>query len=302
MKRCWLTDYMEYLVTTFYKFTSFNKDQLFSIKQNLEKKAKELNIIGLVLIAPEGINATLSGRRSEVKQYKQVVSEMVGNVLFKDSYSKVRPFKRFKVKIKPEIVQLQRVDLRPQGNETHISPQAWDTMIEKEDVVLIDVRNWYEAKLGTFKKALNPQTRRFSQFPTWLERSGISKNKKIGIFCTAGIRCEKAAVVMKEQGYENVYQLEGGILNYLEQRPNQNFEGECFVFDHRAAVGQDLHSSQRYGVCPQCGNGGAIPKTCVVCAAAYRTCEDCVVSQPVSVCSKNCRYKYNYASKKSEHA
>jgi UPF0176 protein len=286
---------MEYTVTTFYKFMPLEEGQLLDFKQILEDKAKSLNIFGLILIAPEGVNATLAGLPGDVASYKDWLVGQFGELVFKDSPSEMMPFKRFKVKVRAEIVQLGRTDIKPTGEESHISPEAWDEMMAKEDVVLIDVRNWYEAKLGTFKGAINPQTKTFQEFPDWLKKSGIAKGKKIGIFCTGEIRCEKAAVAMKEQGYDNVHSLEGGVLNYIEKRPNSNFDGECFVFDHRSAVGQDLRPSAKYKVCSSCGNGAALTATCVNCDKEYRICDDCAAASAASLCSKNCRYIFSRA-------
>lgn len=290
---------MEYAVTTFYKFTPLEERALVEMKQALEVQAKQGNILGLILIAPEGVNATLSGEEGALGQFKKFLDGIFGTIRYRDSVSDKVPFKRFKVKIKPEIVQLQRLDLRPTGSELHVSPEAWDEKVEKEDAVVIDVRNWYESKLGTFKNAVVPKTWTFSQFPAWLKKSGISKEKKIGIFCTGGIRCEKAVVAMKEQGYQHVFQLDGGILNYIEKRPNQNFTGDCFVFDHRSAVGQDLRPSRQYSLCANCGNAGDIDALCVHCQKTFRTCDDCEARMPVTVCSKNCRYLYDQLKTKS---
>ncbi|MBI1833521.1 MAG: hypothetical protein HYR90_01720 [Candidatus Andersenbacteria bacterium] len=292
---------MEYAVTTFYKFTQLPKQELLSVKEKLVSKARDLSIIGLVLVAEEGINATIAGSPESISVYKVFLESHFGELKYKNSVSHIKPFKRFKVKIKPEIVQLKRTDIRPRGSEVHVPPEEWDALMAQEDVLLIDVRNQYETKLGTFKGAIDPKTKHFSQFPEWLEKSGIAKEKKIGIYCTGEIRCEKAAVAMKEQGYENVYSLEGGILNYLEKRPHKNFEGECFVFDHRTAVGQDLRPSTRYTFCVSCGNGGDIEKNCIQCGASYHTCDECGGTSPISVCSKNCRYQYNYTKKQQEN-
>ena len=147
-------------------------------------------------------------------------------------------------------------------------------------------------RLGSFKNAVDPGTWKFSQFPDWVRSSGIDKDKRIGIFCTGGIRCEKAAVAMGEQGYGNVYQLDGGILKYIEERPNKNFEGDCFVFDHRVAVKQDLTPSEQYGRCPWCGNGGDLDRSCENCESDYKVCGECFESLPASLCSKNCRYAF----------
>ncbi|MEX0649450.1 MAG: rhodanese-like domain-containing protein [Candidatus Andersenbacteria bacterium] len=282
---------MEYLVTTFYKFTHLAEKDLPTIKHTLETRARQLDIIGLTLIASEGINATVAGSREAIAAYKPFLEEQFGELQFKDSPSNKQPFRRFKVKIKEEIVQLQRTDIQPTGNEPHLSPAKWDAMLEDEDSVVIDVRNWYETKLGTFKKAIDPKTWKFSQFPQWLKKSNIPKDKNVMIFCTGGIRCEKAALAIKEQGYDNVYQLDGGILNYIEKRPNKNFEGECFVFDHRTSVTQDLTPSQKISRCPHCGNGGELRLVCINCHVEYACCEDCQAVK-TQVCSKNCAYIY----------
>lgn len=283
---------MEYAVTTFYKFMPLGPDKLVGLKEALEAKAAILGIFGLTLIAPEGVNATVSGSDKGIAAYKEFITGRFGNMNFKDSQADRQPFKRFKVKIKEEIVQLKRTDVVPSGQEPHVSPEEWDKLMEQDDIVLIDVRNWYEAKLGTFKKAINPKTWQFSNFPRWLQKADIPKEKKIGIFCTGGIRCEKAAVAMKEQGYEHVYQLDGGILNYIEQRPHRNFEGDCFVFDHRVAVGQNLKPSTRYGLCTSCGNGGWIGHVCEECGSGFKMCDDCAAAAPIALCSKNCRYHF----------
>jgi len=284
---------MEYHVTTFYIFTPLTKEELPTIKKSLEEKAAELGVQGLLLLAEEGANATLSGSEKDLEAYKQFLCDRFGALKFKDSVSEKPPFRRFKVKIKQEIVQLKRTDIQPTGQEPHVSAEEWDRLVEDEDAVLIDVRNWYEVKLGTFKNAIDPKTWTFSQFPKWVKKSDIPKEKKVGIFCTGGIRCEKAAVAMKELGYENVYQLDGGILDYIDKRPNQNFEGDCFVFDHRTAVGQDLRPSKTLDRCWSCGNAGSIDRTCELCNTEYKACEDCAQSMAVALCSKNCRHHYN---------
>lgn len=283
---------MQYQVITFYAFLPLEKETLPTLKQTLEQRAHELGIFGLTLIAPEGVNATMAGLPEQITTYKKFLSELFGDITWKESQSDLMPFKRFKVKIKEEIVQLKRPDIIPSGKESHLSPEEWDTLMAEDDVVIIDVRNWYETKLGTFKRAINPRTKKFSEFPQWLKESGIAKDKKIGIFCTGGIRCEKAALAMQEQGYGQVHQLDGGILTYIEKKPEKNFEGECFVFDSRCAVGQDLLPSTIYAVCAVCGNGGTLEGSCTHCGKTYRLCDDCQAAQTAALCSRNCRYQY----------
>lgn len=283
---------MEYVVTTFYKFMPLEEAYLNDIKDTLLSMAQDHQVFGLLLLSPEGVNATVVAPRSTVDEVKNFLTTQFGELPFKDSPAEKNPFKRFKVSIRKEIVQLKRPDIQPTGNEVHLSPAEWDEMLESEDVLLVDVRNWYETMLGSFKNAIDPKTMKFSNFPAWVKKSQLPKNKKIGIFCTGGIRCEKAAVAMKELGYENVVQLDGGILNYIEQRPGKNYEGECFVFDHRVAVRQDLRPSEKYSVCPHCGNAGDTKKTCVACSHDFVGCADCISTLNEMVCSKRCKNEF----------
>lgn len=283
---------MEYVITTFYKFLPLETDSLIDRKNSLLAQAEAQGVFGLILIAPEGINATIAGFAEDIAQYKDFLIQEYGEMVFKDSTSDYMPFRRMKVKIKEEIVQLSRTDIQPTGRESHISPEAWDAMVENGEMMLIDVRNAYETKIGTFKQAIDPKTDTFKQFPDWLKESQIPKHQKIGIFCTGGIRCEKAAVAMKEQGYENVHQLDGGILNYIEKRPNKNFEGECFVFDHRVSVGQDLKPSKKYKMCRDCGNSGELTASCERCDAAFSICDECQAKATHILCSRQCKYEF----------
>lgn len=279
-------------MTTFYKFLPLTAASLEGIQRQLEAAATEHAIVGLFLLAPEGVNATVAGKPDSVTAFQVVLAQLFGKLRYQSSVSEQPPFKRFKVKIKPEIVQLKRPDVVPTGRERHVSPAEWEALLADEQAVVIDVRNSYESAIGTFQGAVVPQTKYFSEFPTWLAKSDVPKNVPVGIFCTGGIRCEKAAVAMREQGYTNVVQLDGGIVNYLEQRPNQQFVGECFVFDHRVAVDQRLAPSQLYKGCVYCGNPGRETHQCVRCEASFTACAPCMTQQSVHVCSRNCRYQY----------
>lgn len=281
---------MEFSVTTFYKFTPIEKTALGEVKQSLIDTARSLGVFGLVLIAEEGVNATLAAPPQALQKYKEFLETLFGELYYKDSPSHKIPFKRFKVKIKEEIVGLKRPDLIPNGNQKLISPEEWDKMMAEEDVVVIDVRNWYEAAIGKFKGAINPKTWNFSQFPEWVKSSQIPKDKKVLMYCTGGIRCEKASLAMEEQGYENVYQLDGGIINYIEKRPHQNFEGECFVFDHRVSVTQTLEPTSTYYLCPHCGNPGTETFACSLCHKEGHACLACIEKPQGTTCSKQCAY------------
>ena len=160
--------------------------------------------------------------------------------------------------------------------------------------MLIDTRNWYEYRLGTFRGALNPGIEKFTDFPDFIQKQGIGKHQKMLIFCTGGIRCEKGILDLEQNGYQNVFQLEGGILNYLEQYPNQKFEGECFVFDRRVAVDQNLEPSKRYTLCPHCGQPADRRIECGLCDQPAQICLECEGMQVKGVtCSKNCAHHYS---------
>ncbi len=222
---------------------------------------------GLVLIATEGMNGTVAGSKEAITEWKQKVEQLCGPTIFKDSFAERAIFKRWSVKVKPEIVAIKQPSIKPQGEHKHLSPEEWNAMLQSEDVTVLDVRNDYEVAIGKFKGAIDPQIKKFHEFPTFVEQANLPKEKKVLMYCTGGIRCEKALLEMERQGYEHVYQLEGGILAYLEQFPNAQFEGECFVFDHRVAVDQELKPSQTFRLCERCGDPTSAPQTCVKCVA-----------------------------------
>jgi UPF0176 protein len=283
---------MTHYITAFYHFTPLH--QLESIQQELETKANELDIRGLLILGPEGINSTCSCTdASHLEQFKTWIRNRFGGekIQFKDSTSDRAPFRRYKVKVRDEIVTAGIPGVMPpSGKNHHLTPEEWNRVLKEEtDYVMIDTRNWYEYQVGTFKGALNPNIEKFTDFPEYIEKQGISKEKKMLIFCTGGIRCEKGILELQNQGYQNVYQLEGGILNYLAQHPRDQFEGECFVFDHRVAVDQDLKPSQRYTLCPHCGQPGDTEITCVRCNHHEKICVTCHQTEiKKDTCSKNC--------------
>lgn len=280
----------QFLATTYYLFTPISADTLEEVRTQFLNKGSELGIRGLMLIAAEGINATIAGTPESISVFKKILTDTFGPITFKDSPSDHQPFKRWKVSIREEIVALGKPDIVPNGKNNHLSPQDWDKMLREEDTVVIDVRNKYETKIGTFKGAIDPKTETFNEFPEFVKNSGIAKDKKVLICCTGGIRCEKAIVEMQQQGYEHVYQLDGGILKYIEEMPNQSFEGECFIFDHRVAVDQNLQPTKRYVMCLHCGNPGERKVTCVRCAKPGRACQECLDAGKPEVCSKDCAH------------
>jgi len=290
-------------VTAFYRFFDVPKncpDQtLENLKEKITTKATELDLKGLMILGAEGINSTTAAPSKEnLQSYKTFLSEIFGisDFNFKDSESAKPPFRKFVVKIRDEIVTLGTPELIPNMSENnhHLTPTQWNEVMKNEkDYVMIDTRNWYEFNIGTFKGSVNPNIDKFTEFPKYLEEQKIAKDKKMLIFCTGGIRCEKGIMELQRQGYDNVYQLEGGILKYLEEYPNDQFAGECFVFDHRVAVDQNLHPSTQYGLCPHCGQPSKIKVDCKRCDTEALICDDCIqLDWKKDTCSKNCAYQY----------
>ncbi|MCJ8277134.1 MAG: hypothetical protein HRT44_01145 [Bdellovibrionales bacterium] len=289
----------KYLIKSFYFFKDLPEETLEDNRQLLKKWANELGIHGLVIIGKEGFNTTLSAKEHEqLPLFIDKVKEHFGidDIFIKTSYSEKAPFRRFVAKVRDEIVTIGRPDIVPGDLNNHLSPEQWNQMMERDDVVVVDTRNDYEIEIGTFENALDLNIKEFTEFPDKMEAAGTDKEKPHLIFCTGGIRCEKAIYDMQERGFKNVYQLDGGILNYLEQKPNEKFQGECFVFDSRVSVDQELNPSEQYSLCPQCGEVGTIEINCKRCDAETKICKNChskLDEQPsLETCSKNCEHHY----------
>jgi UPF0176 protein len=285
----------KHFITTFYKFLRL--DNIESVQAQLENRAQELGIRGLVILGAEGINSTVSASsEATLGQFKSWIKDFLQapDLLFKNSTAPSAPFRRFKVKIRDEIVTLGTPDLFPSAKSNHhLTPDEWNKVLKEEkDFLLIDTRNWYETKIGTFKGAIDPKIEQFTEFPEWLEKQEYPKDKKMLIFCTGGIRCEKGILELQRRGYNNVFQLEGGILKYIEEHPNDQYEGECFVFDHRVAVDQSLEPSKKYKLCPHCGQPAEIKIICQRCDTEAVICESCSKKKWSQVtCTKNCAYQ-----------
>ena len=286
----------KWLVTTFYKFIRLHDLDL--VESDLCKMAKDLGVQGLVILGAEGINSTSSADSPEaMEKFKNFIRQYFNcpDLLFKDSSTPSAPFRRFKVKQREEIVTIGAPDLFPEeGKNHHLTPTQWNHVLKNEtDFVMIDTRNWYETKIGTFHGALDPKIDQFTEFPNWVDQQNYDKKKKMLIFCTGGIRCEKGILALQERGYENVYQLEGGILKYLQEYPNDQFKGECFVFDNRVAVDQELQPTQKYKLCPHCGQPAFQTIDCVRCDYQVMICEDCAnLEIKKETCSKNCANRW----------
>ncbi len=253
-------------ITASYAFFPLTEAELKTLQSELKTFGSTQGMKGLVLLAPEGINSTVCGTADVIAEWKEHLRGLKSDIVFKDSSAPREVFKKWSVKIKPELITFKQKNAAPSGRHRHLTPREWKHMLEREDVVVIDTRNTYESNIGKFKNALTPAIDNFQEFPAAMKAASIPKDKTVMMYCTGGIRCEKAIFSMEEQGYQNVYQLEGGILAYLEQFPEDAFEGECFVFDERVAVDQNLQPSSTYKLCSECGDP-ATSSTCTRCAS-----------------------------------
>lgn len=244
-----------YVVSALYKFVTLTDFE--NIRAPLLQWMKENDVFGTLLLAHEGINGTVAGSASAIDGLYQWLARYpaLTRISHKESYTDKRPFHRTKVKLKKEIVTLGVEGVDPtQVVGTYVKPQAWNQLIASDDVLVIDTRNDYEVKIGAFKRAINPNTSSFREFPDFVKNHLESqKDKKIAMYCTGGIRCEKSTAYLKQLGFKDVYHLEGGILKYLEDVPAAEslWEGECFVFDDRVAVNHDLRPGH-YDQCHAC--------------------------------------------------
>jgi len=233
---------MNFQIITFYEFKRLAN--LPEIKATLKTAMDELSILGTIIIAEEGFNATASGLPANIEKFIAVLEKTFETKLVcKTSFHAECPFLKAKVRIKKEIVALRQTVKIEKGIGTHAKPADWNRIISDENTIVLDARNDYEVEVGTFRGAVNPQIEKFSDLPKFVaENFNPREHRRIAIFCTGGIRCEKFAPLMKDLGYEEVYQLEGGILKYLEETPAEEslWEGECFVFDDRIAVDVNL--------------------------------------------------------------
>ena len=244
-----------FLVAALYKFVSLPDFE--RLKDSLYECAVRNEVMGTILLAKEGINGTIAGPERGVRDFISFIKqdERIADLEHKESWAEENPFYRMKVRLKREIVTLGVDGVDPtQDVGTYVTPEDWNDLINDPDVVLIDTRNDYEVAIGTFKGAVNPETKSFREFPEWLERQDNTlKKTKVAMFCTGGIRCEKSTALLKARGYEDVYHLQGGILKYLETVPAEDslWEGECFVFDERVTVNHDLAPGS-YEMCFAC--------------------------------------------------
>ena len=312
-------------VFTFYRFQSLTADEVAQLNSYLLDLAAKLGVLGLIILGPEGLNATIAAEsrssgpvRSEDSetspaiQFTRAAASLMSKGLTSNfdniKISRVHrgeklPFAGFVVKVRSEIVTLGRPDIRQvSSTDGHLSPEVWHERIQHADAQVIDTRNDYESVIGSFRGAIKPPIEEFQDFPAWVEASAeLDKSKPTFIFCTGGVRCEKAIHVMREKGFEKVYQLDGGILNYIDRVPKSGpveslWDGECFVFDNRVAVDGDGRPSQKYGACPHCGQPSEHSIFCVRCDEPALLCDACYTKQTEeqrgATCSKNCAHHW----------
>lgn len=233
---------MRYTIVAFYKFLAIEEPVV--LKTALKELCAAENISGTILLAKEGINATLAGKHHNIQSLLVWLQSKPGfeNVDCKFSYSNFIPFKKMKVAVKKEIITFNQPNLSPDKiTGVPIAAENWNELISNPEILVLDTRNQYEVELGTFQGAVNPNTRHFSDFAQYVKTQlDPKKHKKIAMFCTGGIRCEKASSYLLQQGFENVYQLQGGILRYLEKTPSENslWQGKCFIFDERITINE----------------------------------------------------------------
>ena len=233
-----------YTIAALYHFTRF--DDPAALKPTLLELCLAQEIKGTLLLAREGVNGTIAGPRAGIDAVLAHLRGLPGcaDLEWKEATSETPPFPRMKVRLKKEIVTMGQPDVDPAAKVGHyVAPEDWNALIQSPDVAVIDTRNDYEVAIGTFEGAIDPQTKSFGEFPAWWEANKERfHNKKIAMFCTGGIRCEKSTNYLLGQGVEDVYHLKGGILKYLEEVPQEEstWDGECFVFDARVSVGHGL--------------------------------------------------------------
>ena len=250
---------MMFKVAALYKFSEI--DNPLEVQISLKKILKKLSICGTILVGREGINGTIAAK--DEKNLNNALIYLKNLKGFKDldikfSDSKKNPFIRLKIKLKQEIVTIGDKSIDPTKSVgEYVNPEDWNSLIEEENIILIDTRNDYEYSIGSFKDSINPKTQKFRDFPKWLKEQDFThedkNNKKVAMFCTGGIRCEKASSLMKNEGFKKVYHLKGGILKYFESVSKEKslWNGECFVFDDRVSVKHDL-SVGDYDMCHGC--------------------------------------------------
>ena len=266
---------MTLFCSAFYKFVGIVDPA--GLRPGLLAACLDRGIKGSILLAREGINGTISGRVERLSDFFLWLRQdpRFADIETKESPAGAHPFGRMKVRLKREIVTFGVPEADPaRAVGTYVAPKDWNALIQSPDVIVVDTRNDYEFKTGTFKGAIDPKTRSFGEFPAFVrDQLDPARHKRVATFCTGGIRCEKATSYLLQQGFEEVYHLKGGILKYLETIPEKEslWEGECFVFDERVALRHGVEPGS-HGLCPSCGTPVALgpggrPEAAISCEA-----------------------------------
>jgi UPF0176 protein len=278
---------MKYTVLLYYRYVTVPDP---AAERDAQRRlCSAAGLRGRILIGDEGINGTVAGEATAVQEYLDYMNghELFAGIHYKIDTTDVMPFPKLKIKVRPEIVTLGlAVDV--DHTATHITPEQFNEMIKDPEVVLFDARNNYESAIGRFKGAITPDIGLFSDFPQILDEYEALKDKRVIAYCTGGIRCEKASALMKQQGFKNVYQLDGGIINYAQSFPDGAYEGECFVFDGRMSMAFNDTPAQ-LGRCVVCDGATNRYYNCGVksCNKLILVCDGC--RQPSLACGEDCR-------------
>jgi UPF0176 protein len=244
------------IVATFYKFTTIEQPN--ELRETLYDLCAENGILGTILLATEGINGTIAASREGIDAVLAYLRSLPAftDLEHKEAVHETMPFRKLKVKVKKEIVTMGIPDINPPKEAgIYVTPDEWNRLISDPEVIVIDTRNDYEYRVGTFQRAINPKTGHFREFPKFVDQQlDPHKHQKVAMFCTGGIRCEKATAYLRRKGFREVYHLKGGILKYLENVPAEQslWNGECFVFDERVTVDHHLKRGH-YVFCNGCG-------------------------------------------------
>ena len=244
----------KFIVSSFYKFVYLRNPGI--IKSKLLTDLKKFNIKGTFIIGKEGINASFSVSAEQFEKVKNLINALITKeIKFKNQFDNKHSFLRLKIKEKKEIVSLGQRNVCPEKlTGTFVDPDSWDKLISDPNSIIIDTRNVYESEIGTFKSSVKTKTANFREFPIWFKKNKKKLfEKRIGMFCTGGIRCEKASNFLINEGYKNIFQLKGGIIEYLKKTKNKNkmWQGECFVFDERVSLNDKLEKGL-YSQCFAC--------------------------------------------------
>ena len=282
---------MDYLVLLYYCYTPLENPEQF--RDEHHRLCLQLNLLGRIIVAPEGLNGTVSGRRADCAEYMRLVKAdpRFATLEFKVEEAPEHTFRKLHVRVKPEIVHVGLPAIRPyERTGIHLSPEQFRDLKDQPDVVVLDVRSDYEHRLGRFKNAVTLDIENFREFPEKVAELAQYKDKKILTYCTGGIKCEKASAFLLDQGFDNVYQLHGGIIKYGLEAGGEDFEGKCYVFDGRVAVDVNTVNPSIVSQCHHCRTPSDRMVNCAnpECNAHVPLCEACA-GQLAGACSPACQ-------------